>query len=49
MSSVEIIIAIIAVLAVIAVLGVRSSKPTVTQIERTRAEREKEIGDRDDA
>ena len=49
MSSVEFIVAIVALLAVIAVLAVRSSRPTITQIERSRVEREKEIGDRDDA
>jgi hypothetical protein len=43
------IIMLIAVLAVIAALIVRRGGPSVTQIDRTRTEREKEIEDRDDA
>ena len=49
MSNVEILIAVVAVLGIVAVLGARSRRPTVTQIERRQVEREKEIGDRDDA
>jgi hypothetical protein len=43
------IIVLIAVLAVVAALAVRRSAPSVTQIDRVRTHREKEIEDRDDA
>jgi hypothetical protein len=43
------IIMLIAVLAVIAALAVRRGGPSVTQIDRVRTQREKEIEDRDDA
>ena len=47
--STTVIIVILIVVAIAALLAVRSGRPSITTIERVRVEREKEIGDRDDA